>query len=129
MTLMQIDRILLDRIHRIKFDHLSLDDKLVIANNYLLPEIYKNVGLTNIIKLSDEILIYIIEHYTYEAGVRKLKEILFEIISEINLSILQNTDEYTIIPIEVTKEDIKHYYLKERTEVRHTMIHDNPQIE
>ena len=123
-----IDRILLDRIHRIKFDHLSLDDKLVIANNYLLPEIYKNVGLTNIIKLSDEILIYIIEHYTYEAGVRKLKEILFEIISEINLSILQNTDEYTNIPIEVTKEDIKYYYLKERIEVRHTMIHDDPQI-
>ena len=40
-----IDRILLDRIHRIKFDHLSLEDKLVIANDYLLPEIYKNVGL------------------------------------------------------------------------------------
>ena len=123
-----IDRILLDRIHRIKFDHLSLDDKLVIANNYLLPEIYKNVGLTNIIKLSDEILIYIIENYTYEAGVRKLKEILFEIISEINLSILQNTSAYTTIPIEVTKEDIKHYYLKERTEVRHAMIHNTPQI-
>jgi len=123
-----IDRILLDRIHRIKFDHLSLDDKLVIANNYLLPEIYKNVGLTNIIKLSDEILIYIIEQYTYEAGVRKLKEILFEIISEINLSILQNTDAFTTIPIEVTKEDIKHYYLKERTEVRHAVIHDTPQI-
>ena len=123
-----IDRILLDRIHRIKFDHLSLDDKLVIANNYLLPEIYKNVGLTNIIKLSDEILIYIIEQYTYEAGVRKLKEILFEIISEINLSILQNTDAYTTIPIEVTKEDIKHYYLKERTEVRHAIIHNTPQI-
>ena len=123
-----IDRILLDRIHRIKFDHLSLDDKLVIANNYLLPEIYKNVGLTNIIKLSDEILIYIIENYTYEAGVRKLKEILFEIISEINLSILQNTDAFPTIPIEVTKEDIKYYYLKERIEVRHTMIHDDPQI-
>jgi len=123
-----IDRILLDRIHRIKFDHLSLDDKLVIANNYLLPEIYKNVGLTDIIKLSDEILIYIIEHYTYEPGVRKLKEILFEIISEINLSVLQNTDEYTTIPIEVTKEDIKHHYLKERTEVRHAAIHDTPQI-
>ena len=123
-----IDRILLDRIHRIKFDHLSLDDKLVIANNYLLPEIYKNVGLTNIINLSDEVLIYIIEHYTYEPGVRKLKEILFEIISEINLSILQNTDAFPTIPIEVTKEDIKYYYLKERIEVRHTMIHDDPQI-
>jgi len=123
-----IDRILLDRIHCIKFDHLSLEDKLVIANDYLLPEIYENVGLKNIIKLSDEILIYIIEHYTYEPGVRKLKEILFEIISEINLSILQETDKYTTIPIELTKDDIKHYYLKERVEVRHATIHDLPQI-
>jgi len=123
-----IDRILLDRIHRIKFDHLSLEDKLVIANNYLLPEIYTNVGLKDIIKLSDEILIYIIEQYTYEPGVRKLKEILFEIISEINLSILQNTSEYKTIPIEITKDDIKHYYLKERTEVRHSTIHDTCQV-
>ena len=48
-----IDRILLDRIHRIKFDHLSVEDKLVIANDYLLPEIYKNVGLSNIIEHND----------------------------------------------------------------------------
>lgn len=123
-----IDRILLDRIHRIKFDHLSVGDKLVIANNYLLPEIYKNVGLKDIIKLNDEILIYIIEEYTYEPGVRKLKEILFEIISEINLSILQNTSKYKTIPIEITKDDIKHYYLKERTSVRHATIHDTNQV-
>ena len=36
-----IDRILLDRIHRIKFDYLTLDDKLVITKKYILPEIYK----------------------------------------------------------------------------------------
>ena len=123
-----IDRILLDRIHRIKFDHLSLEDKLVIANDYLLPEIYKNVGLSNIIKLSDEVLTFIIESYTYEPGVRKLKEILFEIISEINLSILQNKDEELTIPIVITKDDVKNYYLKERTEVRHAKIHDESQI-
>ena len=123
-----IDRILLDRIHRIKFDHLSLEDKLVIANNYLLPEIYNNVGLVNVISLSDDIITYIIDHYTYEPGVRKLKEILFEIISEINLSILQNKDDNLSIPIIITKDDIKHYYLKERTEVRHPVIHDTPQV-
>ena len=44
------------------------------------------------------------------------------------MSILQNTDAFPTIPIEVTKEDIKYYYLKERIEVRHTMIHDDPQI-
>ena len=123
-----IDRILLDRIHRIKFDHLSLEDKLVIANDYLLPEIYKNVGLSDIIELSDDVLTFIIESYTYEPGVRKLKEILFEIISEINLSILQNKDDDLTIPIVITKDDVKNYYLKERTEVRHAKIHDESQI-
>jgi ATP-dependent Lon protease len=123
-----IDRILLDRIHRIKFDHLSLEDKLVIARNYLLPEIYENVGLVDVIDLSDDIITYIIEHFTYEPGVRKLKEILFEIISEINLTILQDKDKHTTLPIVLTKYDIKHYYLKERHEVRHTVIHDKSQV-
>ena len=123
-----IDRILLDRIHRIKFDHLSLEDKLVIANDYLLPEIYKNVGLSDIIELSEEVLTFIIESYTYEPGVRKFKEILFEIISEINLSILQNKDENMTIPIVVTKEDVKNHYLKERNEVRYTKIPDQSQV-
>ncbi len=123
-----IDRILLDRIHRIKFDHLSLEDKLVIANDYLLPEIYKNVGLSNIIEFSNEVLTFIIDSYTYEPGVRKLKEILFEIISEINLSILQNKDDLLDIPIIVKKEDVKNYYLKERNEVRHANIHDKSQV-
>ena len=39
----QIDKILLDRIHRIKFSHLSIDEKIHIAKVYTLPEIYKTV--------------------------------------------------------------------------------------
>ena len=35
-----IDPILLDRIHRIKFKELKIDDKLIIANRYILPELY-----------------------------------------------------------------------------------------
>ena len=34
----QVDKILLDRIHRIKFDNLKLDEKLIICENFLLPE-------------------------------------------------------------------------------------------
>ena len=33
-----LDRILLDRIHRIKFDSLTLYDKLEITNKYILKE-------------------------------------------------------------------------------------------
>ena len=109
-----IDRILLDRIHRVKFDNLTLEDKLEICRNYILPEIFEKMGIKNVIEFSDEILTFIIETYTQEAGVRKLKELLFEIISEINLEILNNEKDYKL-PIKITEKDIEHNYFKENT--------------
>ena len=119
-----IDKILLDRIHRIKFENLSLEDKIVITKKYLLPEIYKKLGLNECIVFSDEIITFIVESYTYEPGVRKLKEILFEIISEVNLEILQMND--VEIPLILTKDIIKNKYLKERHEITFTKIHHAP---
>ena len=120
-----IDRILLDRIHRIKFDNLSIEDKLVISRNYILPEIYKKMGLCDMIEISDEVIAYIIEEYTAEPGVRKLKEIMFEIFGEINLATLNTDKENDIIdiPIIITIADIKNKYLKERREIRQMKIH------
>ena len=43
------------------------------------------MGLEGVIDINDEVIKYIIDVYTCEPGVRKLKEILFEIIGEINL--------------------------------------------
>jgi len=123
-----IDKILLDRIHRVKFNHLSLDDKLVIVNKYLLPEIYQKIGLLGAIRFPDEVIIYIIETYTYEPGVRKLKEILFEVISEINLEILGHSGEGMEIPITITKDSLKYKYLKERNEVIHKTIPSSPNV-
>lgn len=115
-----IDKILLDRIHRIKFDNLTLEDKLVISKNYMLPEIYKNMGLTNMIQIDDDILEHIIEHYTNEPGVRKLKQILFDIVGEINLEYLKKTeyDENQKFPIKITLADLKEKYLKDRQSLR-----------
>jgi len=121
-----IDRILLDRIHRIKFDPLSLEDKLIITKNHLFPEIYGKMGLENMIEISDTIIEYIIDEYTYEPGVRKLKEILFEIIGEINLSILNENDFE--IPLIISKEDIKFKYLKDRHEIRQKKIHTKESV-
>jgi ATP-dependent Lon protease len=111
----------LDRIHRIKFEHLSLKDKLVVTRNYILPEIFNKMGLNESIELADHVIEYIIEEYTFEPGVRKLKEILFEIIGEINLSILKEKTEYEL-PIHITKEDIKTKYLKDRHEIKNKKI-------
>ena len=121
-----IDRILLDRIHRVKFDHLSLEDKLTITNDYLFPEIYNKMGLVDVINIDNEVVEYIIEEYTCEPGVRKLKEILFEIVGEINLSVLQSNSAEMTLPIKVTIHDVKNKYLKDRHEIRSKKIHSKP---
>jgi hypothetical protein len=117
-----IDKILLDRIHRVKFKSLSIEDKIIITKKHILPELYSKVGLSNVLNMNDEIIKYIIENYTQEAGVRKLKEILFEIISEINLKILKDDVDFIDIPIELTKDDIRKKYLKDRHIVRYKEI-------
>jgi ATP-dependent Lon protease len=111
-----IDKILLDRVHRIKFKNLTLEEKLVICNTHILPEVYGKMGLKNMIKISSDVLKFIIDEYTSEPGVRKLKEILFEIVGEINLDILKNMNSTYSIPIEITIEDIKNKYFKDKHE-------------
>lgn len=110
-----IDKILLDRIHRIKFEHLTIEDKIVITRKHLLPEILHKMGLEGSIEITDSNIVYIIENYTNEPGIRKFKELLFEIIGEINLSCLKD-DETLELPITISNNDIKHKYLKERHE-------------
>ena len=122
-----IDKILLDRIHRIKFKHLSLEEKITITKNFILPEIYKKVGFENVIFFYEDVLINIINNYTCEPGVRKLKEILFEIIGKINLKLLNNDfDENTNFPINITYEMVKNDYLKNRHELNIKNIISEP---
>ena len=125
-----IDRILLDRIHRIKFDNLSLEDKLIIVHTHILPEIYNKMGLTSdMVDFKDDVIVYIIQEYTSEPGVRKLKEIIFEIIGEINLSIVKDEINTIVdIPINITIDEIKNKYLKERHEINHMKINGIPKI-
>ena len=122
-----IDRVLLDRIHRIKFNNLSLEDKIVISDKYLLPEIYKKMGLENMILFEEGVIKCIIEEYTCEAGVRKLKELLFEIISEINLEILKNNCVVNF-PILITKNEVTLNYLKDRVSITTYKIHTENRI-
>jgi len=119
-----IDKILLDRVHRIKFNSLTLEEKLVICKTHILPEVYEKMGLENMVDMNDEVLKYMIEEYTLESGVRKLKELIFEVVGEINLEILKNNcDEYSL-PITVTVDDIKLKYFKDKREVNIRKVPD-----
>jgi ATP-dependent Lon protease len=123
-----IDKILLDRIHRIKFDNLSLEDKLVISNKHILPTIYKKMGLESMIHFSDDVLKFIIEEYTNESGVRKLKEILFQIIGEINIDVLKNINTYFDFPINITIDSLINKYFKDRRVMTPIKIHEESEI-
>lgn len=121
-----IDRILLDRIHRIHFNNLNEDEKLTIAEKYILPEIYEKIGLnTNIVRITKETLQYIINHYTCESGVRKLKEIIFEILSEVNIELFQSKISYPLI---IDIQSLKSKYLKMKREVKPTLIPTLPKV-
>ena len=121
-----IDKILLDRIHRIKFEPLTLNDKIVVSKKYIIPSILNDMGLTDIVFFNDKVISYIIENYTYEPGVRKLKDLFFEIIGDINVNYLINGE--TIVPMNVTTEDIKIKYLKHNIEIIKPVCHTSPKV-
>lgn len=123
----RIDPILLDRIHRIKFDKLTPYDKLVICKEYLIPESNKRFGFSSsFINISEKTILFLIDNYTYESGVRKLKQLLFEIWGNINEMLLNGgiqEDEYYL-----TDERIEKIHLKEYNKILRTTIPNNPSI-
>lgn len=103
-----IDRVLLDRIHRIKIDSLSRSDKIKVAKFHLIPEITKQVGFNTMdIVFSDEVLYHIIDEYTFEAGARRLKECIYDIVREVNLRALYENLE---LPFIVTKDVVEEVF-------------------
>ena len=121
-----IDKILLDRIHRIKFDNLDIDDKIIIVKKYILPELYEKFGINDVISINDDIIKYIIEIYTNESGVRKLKEVLYEIVSSINLDLLKISNNIEI-PILVDKDKVNEI-LKEKRKMKHLKINKDSEV-
>ena len=83
----KVNKILKDRMYVIHTKGFNTEDKLKIANEYLLPEIFEiyNINTTDII-FTNEIIQEIITQYTHtEEGVRNLKRCLESIISKINI--------------------------------------------
>ena len=124
----KIDKILLDRIHRIKFDHLTIHDKTVIVKDFLLPEMTKQIGLDGAVIIEDEAITFLVNNFTCESGVRKLKELLFEIVSQINLDLLKNKEDTIIdFPILINVQKIKEIF-SDRIFIRKTKINEESKI-
>jgi len=91
----KINPILLDRLITIKTDPFKLEDKIHIAKNYLLNEIYAQLCIDkDSYTIEEDNIKYIIETYTNdEGGVRTLKKHLYNIFSKFNLLNLTKNDE------------------------------------
>jgi endopeptidase La len=121
-----LDRILRDRITEINIKALTLNEKIHVVQNYSLPEILDTVGYKgNDILISKEVIKYIIQNYTNEAGVRKLREKLFEIIREINLKRI--TDDNIHLPYTVSEEYVSELF-SDKPKVQIKRIAKEPQI-
>lgn len=82
----RIDPILKDRMYVINTKGFSIDDKLQITRNYLLPQLLESYKYHDSIVFTDEIIKYIVDNYTgKEEGVRTLKRCLDTIISKVNM--------------------------------------------
>ena len=81
-----VDHILLDRLKEINVNPYSINDKLEIVNNFIIPELLNSIGLSDFkLQISNEMIEYIIENYTQEAGVREIKRKIEEIFLNLNL--------------------------------------------
>lgn len=101
----RVDPVLLDRMLLIETESLSPQDKVVVAREYMLPKILEdNAFQPGQLYITDEDLSYIIETYTLEAGVRRLREKLVHIVREMNLRRLQ--EEKLSYPIKVERATI-----------------------
>lgn len=83
---LKVDKILLDRLEQINVDAYNLVDKVNIFKNYLLKEICTEINIpSESIYFDDEVIEYIIENFTNEAGVRNFKRKIEKILLKLNL--------------------------------------------
>lgn len=109
----KIDRVLMDRMMHIQLQGYQQKDKLAIAENFLVPSALRDVGLTEKVAISKEVLEHMLKEYAHEeTGVRELKRCVEQIAQKINMLRIFNAKELPFyikdfhLPFVVKKEHI-----------------------
>ncbi len=98
---------LLDRMEVIRIPGYTEDEKINIAQRYLLPKQIKNNGLKKEeVSIAETAIRDIVRYYTKEAGVRNLERELSKICRKVVKEILLSPDEKSIV---VTPENLEKY--------------------
>ena len=119
-----INPILKDRMIVINVKGYNNQEKIVLARDYIIPEILLQYNLKKgDIIFSDEILTHIIDNIEIEEGVRNLKRAINNIISWINMMMYVSIDNVLInIPFVI---DVKFYnkYCGNTNTIRREILH------
>lgn len=109
----KIDKVLLDRLNIIHVKTPKKDEIYTILQEYCIPEIIKNIGITKNIKFSKEQIHNIIDNYSNKfdknvsSGIREYYRIFEKILLEINKDIL--LDKFTENKIQLDKSQFSYY--------------------
>ncbi|HDF2907013.1 TPA: endopeptidase La [Clostridioides difficile] len=123
-SLGNIPRPLLDRMEVIEVSWYIEEEKLNIARKYLLPKQIKEHALKeNFIKIDDETLRSIINHYTREAGVRTLERTIGKICRKVAKKYVEDP---TLEEVVINKSDLETYLGKDM--FKYQLAEVNPQI-
>ena len=103
-----VNGILGDRMQKLEIDAPTMSEKVVIAKDYMIPEILESFGFenSNDLVFEDDIIRYIIgKSRVKEAGCRQLRRNLETIISRLNTAhMIQGSSEYNVDDNENIKE-------------------------
>ena len=115
---------LYDRLEIIELSSYTEFEKLDIAKNYLIPNIFKeHLVCSKEIKFSNDIIMEVINRYTKEAGVRDLQRNLSTIVRKIVTKSVRELNS----PIKVTvkKSDLKEYLGPYKYDIKNEAINNH----
>lgn len=112
-----------DRLEIIELSSYTEQEKLMIAKDHLIKKELKNHGLTDEqLTITDDALMYIIRHYTREAGVRQLERLIAAICRKSVLKIIKKTTDHVAVDVNDLEE------LLGKAPFDHTKKQPKPQV-
>ncbi len=112
---------LYDRLEIIELSSYTEFEKLDIAKQYLIPNIYKeHLVCSKEIKFSNDIIMEIINRYTKEAGVRDLQRNLSTIVRKIVTKSVRESN--SDIKVTVKKNDLKKYLGEYKYDIKNEAV-------
>ncbi len=109
---------LLDRMELIFLQGYSEEEKVHIANRYLIPRQIKENGITTEqIEFPEDAVRWVVRHYTREAGVRKLEQVLGTVCRKQARRVVEGKTEKLVVTRDILKEFLGGIQVRVETEV------------